>query len=110
MSSNQAKATEASAKARRARRADFIEDIEWMLGNGESHAAIVERIGPSATAIARRLYRAERPDLAAAFERLYKQSRRHPCADCGHLVWPDSTRCKQCEPIARTPNPQRTAA
>lgn len=45
----------------------FIEDVDWMLRSGESAARICQRVNSNRTAIARRLGRAGRHDLAQPF-------------------------------------------
>lgn len=45
----------------------FIEDVEWMLGTGESVEIIAYRLGSTVNAIEVRLRRAGRDDLASKF-------------------------------------------
>jgi hypothetical protein len=47
--------------------AELIEDIEWLIQQGESVASICTRFGMAADAIERRLHRHGRRDLAAYF-------------------------------------------
>lgn len=53
------------------RRADVVEDVEWLIYCGETHAeAISQRLGyPNPRSLYRALYRAGRPDLAALITR-----------------------------------------
>lgn len=53
----------------RARRA-YVEDIEWLLEAGESTHQVAARLGVTRNAVARRLGRYGRHDLAARFERI----------------------------------------
>ncbi len=63
-------ATAAAAAAKRSRRADTIEDLEWLLACGETHPdALAARLGRSRVALARALWRAGRGDLAQIFGR-----------------------------------------
>lgn len=48
-------------------RHELIEDVEWMLVCGEHPSRICARLGMSAAAVERRMYRAGRPDLARHF-------------------------------------------
>lgn len=85
--------------AARERLAALIEDLEWLLEQGESHANIAERLGSSPTALARRLHRAGRHDLARPFGRLANAERRRECADCGKPgIDKKATHCRQCAP------------
>lgn len=45
----------------------FIEDVEWMLRSGETAGGVCQRIDSTPAAIARRLDRAGRNDLARPF-------------------------------------------
>ena len=84
------------------RRVILAEDVEFLLDTGESAQSIANRVGRSAGGIARALYRARRSDLAAPFEKLSTQARRHPCHDCGTPgVYPGAKRCGRCAAIVR---------
>lgn len=50
------------------RRADVVQDAEELLAAGEIAEAAARRMGMTAGAIARSLYRADRPDLARPFQ------------------------------------------
>ena len=53
-------------------RAAFIEDVEWLIGQGVCIADITSRYRISLQTISRRLEREGRPDLAAHFWRYYR--------------------------------------
>ena len=50
------------------RQAEFVEDVEWLLDSGCGWAEISNRLDLGPKAIARRLYRYGRPDLARIFD------------------------------------------
>lgn len=52
------------------RRRAYVEDIVWMLDGGESTWQIAARLGVTREAVARRLLRYGRHDLARRFHRL----------------------------------------
>lgn len=47
----------------------IVQDVEWMTRTGETPAGICARLGSRPAALARRLQRAGRPDLARQFQR-----------------------------------------
>jgi hypothetical protein len=59
-------------KKARPKTEDWVEDVEWMITNGESVGAIIQRTHLGADAIAKRLQRHGRPDLASRFWRFAK--------------------------------------
>ena len=71
-----AEAIAATTAAAHARLAAMIEDVEWLLSDGVDPEQVAARVGSNVQAIARRLYRAGRHDLARPFERLAQQRRR----------------------------------
>lgn len=56
--------------------ADVAEDVTELAANGETPERIATRLGMTPAAIARAMYRAERPDLARPFNALDKRTRR----------------------------------
>jgi hypothetical protein len=48
----------------------FVEDVEHLLGLGESRDVVAARIGSKRRTMARRLHRAGRHDLAVKFDRV----------------------------------------
>ena len=88
------------------RRADLVEDVEFLIQYGATPDEVATRLGRTVGAIARGLYRSERPDLARPFERLRKErDRAKVCADCGakcsHYQRGEVTRCRVCAQRAR---------
>lgn len=61
-------------------RDDLIEDVEWLASNGIPPDQWPERLGTTTTALARRLYRYGRPDLARPVEVLRKRDWRKKVA------------------------------
>lgn len=49
---------------------EFVREVEFLLSCGESRDAVAARIGSKRRAIARRLHRAKRHDLAVQFDRV----------------------------------------
>lgn len=87
-------------------RADLVEDVEWMLDGGDTPTQILTRLATTPTAIARRLYRAGRPDLARLFNPTSVANRKRPCLDCGAPVHHKSARCRPCAICARSADPE----
>lgn len=56
--------------------ATLAEDVEWLLGAGESLAVIARRLDTSPLALSRRFHRAGFRDLACRFEREAKLAQR----------------------------------
>lgn len=54
---------------------ELIEDVEWMAKTRETPERMATRIGSTVEAVARRLYRAGRPDLANQFQHVVKSGR-----------------------------------
>ena len=103
---NRACANAATAAIRQTNREVLAEETEHLLSFGLSHEEVAARLGTNIGALARQLYRAERPDLAAPFERLRKHGERAKvCADCGakcsHYQRGEVTRCRVCAQRAR---------
>lgn len=65
------------AEQRRARLAEIIEDVAWMLDAGETEHAIATRLNTTVGALGRRLYRAGRPNLGRPFLAADKRDRYH---------------------------------
>lgn len=53
--------------------AALVEDLEWMLGTGESPVMAAHRAGSTPGALARKLHRAGRHDLAVHFDRAVEE-------------------------------------
>jgi hypothetical protein len=66
------KPTEKKARPKPRDWGDWVEDVEWMITNGESVGAIIQRTHLGADALAKRLQRHGRPDLASRFWRFAK--------------------------------------
>lgn len=80
-----------------------LEEVEHLLGFGDRPRRIAAQLGMQPEAIARALYRADRPDLARAFERIRgprrtKRSPRptHPCPGCGGQASRNAAQCRSC--------------
>lgn len=73
-----------------------IEEVEFLTEAGESLTAIAQRLDLKPSALSRRLYRAERPDLAAPFGNLRTRSGKGSCGSCGAPVWQGNRRCFPC--------------
>ena len=78
------------------RRADLVEDVEFLLQHGADLDEVSKRLGRSVGALARGLYRAGRPDLARPFERLRKYRERGACEDCCAETSRFGRRCVPC--------------
>jgi hypothetical protein len=65
------------------RRADVLDEVQFLREVGESDAAICARLDMTPAAVARALQRAGRPDLARPFEQLRERPLPGTCRFCG---------------------------
>ena len=84
-------------------RHEAVEEVEFLTSCGESPERIIERLGTTATALAKSLRRADRPDLARPFECIRNKQRAEgrTCA-CGNPIKTyHHNRCWDCGQRAR---------